>query len=73
MKALAPKIMMILFTVATLWSCSSGQVAQTGEYDDLYFTSSDRKQIQYASTSQQSLQYQTQFNQSSPYDTLLVL
>lgn len=39
-------------SVAGLWGCSSQQYAQNTEYDDLYFSSKDRKEVVYtASTS----------------------
>lgn len=47
--------------LATMGGCASNQVAQTGEYDDLYYSSKDKKEVQYtASTSSDNLKYNDQ-------------
>ncbi len=43
-----------------LWGCNQGQLAQKGEYDDLYFSSKDKEQVLTASASQEPTKYNNQ-------------
>ncbi|MGK7394955.1 MAG: hypothetical protein ACNS62_10295 [Candidatus Cyclobacteriaceae bacterium M3_2C_046] len=62
MKALVTlKSGMIFLTISSIfWACNPDQYAQTGEYDDVYFTSADRKAVKYAENTQPIPQNRTQ-------------
>ncbi len=49
-----------LALAAGLWGCNQGQIAQKGEYDDLYFSAKDRDQVLTASASQEPMKYNNQ-------------
>lgn len=46
----------------TLWGCSNQQYAQTGEYDDLYFSSKDKREVQYTASTANNVTYSDQNN-----------
>lgn len=54
---------MLASTLTLLGACTSSQLAQSGEYDDMYFNSADRRKIQYTDNSSASTNYASRNSQ----------
>jgi hypothetical protein len=56
---------MLATSMAFLGSCTSSRIAQSSEYDDMYFTSADRQKVQHTESASAGTNYSNRSSQSN--------